>query len=154
MEPARPEGRWGTWQYVGCGCGGLVILVILGGMGANRGELQDFIEGKGSKPTWFQKSDMQLDTRDHIRHGAISASGYQLLYSANRGEVNLDNQKKEGLVTFLLADCPGDDKVRLGIWFGPDIPQPAEPPAYAGTPADPEAIREFAGHFQFCPAAD
>jgi hypothetical protein len=245
MEPGRAEAPRSTWrQYLGCGCGGLVILAMglvaimtwvmyrqgkemeatmknpakraakargvlpwrelppgyhpvgafslpflmdmaifsdreppageaprgasvgergfvfihmrgIGGMGARRGELQEFIEGKGGKPAWFQKSDLQLDTRDHIGHGAISSSGHEILYSANRGELSLDNEKRQGLVTFLLADCPGDEKIRLGIWFGPDVTQtaqPAQPADYAGTPADPEAIRQFAGHFQFCPA--
>lgn len=250
MEPGRTDAPRSTWQYIGCGCGGLVILVMglvaamtwmmyrqgkemeatmkdpaaraekargvlpwrelppgyhpvgafsvpflmdmaiftdrelpageaprggslgergflfvhmrgLGGMGARRDELQDFIEGKRGEPSWFQESDMRLDTSDRIAHGAVDlpgGAGQRILYSANRGEISLDNQERQGIVTFLLADCPGDEKIRLGIWFGPDpvespaAGQPVDPAAYAGTPADPEAIRQFAGHFQFCPA--
>jgi len=137
------------------------VFVHMKSMGADRGELRSFIEGKSGEPGWFQKSDLKLDTRDRIGHGTVDASGQQILYSANRGEISMDNEKREGIVTFLLAECPGDDKIRLGIWFGPDVAteagaaagQPADPAAYAGTPADPAAIRQFAGHFQFCPAS-
>ena len=53
----------------------------------------------------------------------------------------------------IRVDCPQDDRLRMGLWFIPD-PAPREKPegaAFAGTPADPEAIRNFAGHFRFCP---
>jgi hypothetical protein len=245
MEPGRKDAPRSTWQYIGCACGGLVILAMglvaamtfvmyrqgkemeatmkdpakraekargvlpwrelppgyqpvgalsvpflmdmaiftdrelpadkaptgdtlgehgfvfihMKSIGADRGELERFIEGKGGEPGWFQQSDLKLDTRDRIGHGTVDlpgATGQRLLYSANRGEISMDNEKREGIVTFLLADCPGNDKIRLGIWFGPDVaptPEPATPAAYAGTPADPAAIRQFAGHFQFCPAS-
>ena len=32
--------------------------------------------------------------------------------------------EQEGLMTFFSVDCPGDDRARMGVWFGPD-PAPA-----------------------------
>jgi hypothetical protein len=66
--------------------------------------------------------------------------------------MNVQGQTVRGIATFLLVDCPNHERTRLGLWFGPD-PHPEVPAAsddVTGSPADPQALAEFAGHFQFC----
>lgn len=146
-EPKQVTAPDGHWQPSFRERGFLYVRMRALG---NQGELRSFVEGKGPEPAWFQKSELRLHTRETFGHGRIEASDApdeEILYSANRGTVELQDERQEGLFTLLLIDCPQDEKVRIGIWFAPD-PGPA---AYVGTPADPEAIQRFAGHFRFCP---
>lgn len=60
--------------------------------------------------------------------------------------------EQEGLMTFFSFDCPGDERARLGVWFGPD-PSPATPVKQlnlTGTVGDPEKLRGMLGHFSLC----
>jgi hypothetical protein len=85
----------------------------------------------------------------------IEQDGHSLLYLAQRGEVGLSGHSGDGIHALILVDCPEDRKLRIGIWFGPD-PEPDSEPAsvdYAGTPADPAAIKAFMGHFRLCPGS-
>jgi hypothetical protein len=53
----------------------------------------------------------------------------------------------------MLVDCPGDTRLRTGVWYAPDPAPQASSDAVdlAGTPADPAAIQAFMGHFRLCP---
>ncbi|HTQ78970.1 MAG TPA: hypothetical protein VMM92_03155, partial [Thermoanaerobaculia bacterium] len=67
-------------------------------------------------------------------------------------DINFDGQPLHGIVTLFLVDCPDTRRTRLGLWFGPD-PHPDKPAAaddLTGSPADPQALAQFAGHFRFC----
>lgn len=121
-------------------------------MGKGDQEVRDFMAGKGKKPDWLQGSD--FDRQEVLRRGEVEARGQKIVFNATRGEVNVNGDRKDGLSTMMLIDCPQDDRVRFGLWFGPD-PAPGKPADQldlAGTNADPEAIRSFASHFRFCEA--
>lgn len=121
-------------------------------MGKGDREVRDFMAGKGKKPDWMQGSD--FDEQEILRRGELDMTGQKIAFSALRGEVDVNKQRKDGITTMMLIDCTEakDRRVRFGLWFGPD-PAPGEPADklnLAGTNADPEAIKAFASHFRFC----
>jgi hypothetical protein len=120
----------------------------------NKEKMERYLRGEAPPPDespWAQ-SNVKFDPKQVIRRGTVSASGQQFLYTTSRGEVSRQGHRhEEGIVTMVMPQCP-DDRLRFGIWFGPD-PAPDKPVAeadYAGTNADPAAIQEFLGHFEMC----
>ena len=76
----------------------------------------------------------------------------RLLWAAHRGGVEARGQRGDGLTTLILVECEENQKLRLGIWFGPD-PEPDAPLDEAdwdGSVADEREIREFMDHFALC----
>jgi hypothetical protein len=98
------------------------------------------------------KGNVNVESEEVIGNGKVTAGGTELVYSARRGVVTTEGDRKDGLFNFFLATCPGDQRTRIGIWFAPD-PKPAAPVAevdWTGTPADPQALKAFGDHFRFC----
>lgn len=120
----------------------------------NKEEMQRMLRGEktqGESP-WSQSS-VNFDEREVIRRGTVEVDGTEVLYSAARGELKQQNDaNREGVVAMVLPDCPADNRLGFGLWFGRD-PDPTKPAAeidWTGTPADPEALKEFLGHFRLC----
>lgn len=121
----------------------------------NKAKMERFLRGETPRPEdsgWAQ-TDVKFNAKENVRRGTLSVGGTQVLYSANRGEVSRQGQAdKDGLVTMVMPQCPGDSRLRFGMWFGPD-PAPEKPVAeadFTGTPADPAALEQFLGHFRLC----
>jgi hypothetical protein len=120
----------------------------------NKEEMERFLRGEGPAPKqapWAQ-SDVNFDPKDAIRRGSLTVGGRPVLYTAFRGEVShREGRKGQGLVTMVMPQCT-DDRLRFGVWFGPDpAPDQAVGEAdYTGTNADPAAMADFFGHFQLC----
>lgn len=103
--------------------------------------------------------DLQVGfvTREVVGRGSVEVVGGEALYVARRGQLEVSGDSFQGLATLLYVRCDERDRVRFGLWFGPEAgtaggPE-AEgelPPHLEGTPADPEALEEFLGHFLFC----
>jgi len=122
----------------------------------NREKMERYLRGEAPAPedSAWSKSNVNFDAKKVIRRGQLEVGGQTVLYQASQGEVSHKGvetggvsveQKKEGIVTMVLPKCP-DDRLRFGIWIGP---QPAADD-YTGTPADPAALQEFLGHFRLC----
>jgi hypothetical protein len=116
-------------------------------------ELRDYFEGKTDDASVLRDHNIQLDTREVLRRGVLErGDGEQLLYLTSRGRVEMSRSSADGLMALMLVECPGDDRRRMGIWFGEDpAPEaPVDDPALTGTPADEDAILAFVAPFDFC----
>jgi hypothetical protein len=109
------------------------------------------LDGNDTEAPWMRYSNWRQGNQEHLRSGELDAGGARLDYTASRGDINVNNQRHQGVSVFMLIECP-DHHLRLGVWFAPDPApsQPAEHVDFSGTPADPKAISDFANHFQFC----
>jgi hypothetical protein len=71
---------------------------------------------------------------------------------AQRGDLTYARLNHRGLQTFLLFECPGDTRNRLGIWF--TLEPVHEPGSHAGaiesTAADESSIRTLLAPFHLC----
>lgn len=123
--------------------------------GRNRAELAAYLEGKGPKPEFMKRGGADVEEGEILRRGTVDLAGRKVVYAASRGRFNVQGKDRQGITTLLHFDCPDEKRLRFGLWFGPDPApgKPADPATLAGTPADPEAIRAFLGHFEVCPAA-
>ena len=82
---------------------------------------QEFLEGKRNPDEFLQSNEIRFRQHETIGRGVIHAEdGTNYHYVAARGEVNIGRETKEGITTLIGVECPNDEKLRLGIWLGPD----------------------------------
>jgi hypothetical protein len=116
-------------------------------------DLERFLQGEGEKPPLPEGAQVDFESRETVATGTVEAGGGKLRYQARRGSLRAEQGSADGIANFFLVECKKDDgRLRFGIWFGPEV-NPTVPAAeadFTGTPADPQALREFAGHFQLC----
>lgn len=116
-------------------------------------DLEKFLKGEGEEPPGLEGTKLDFESRETVATGTVEAGGGKLRYQARRGSLRAEQGNAEGIANFFVVECPKDDgRLRFGIWFGPEA-NPAVPAAeadFTGTPADPQALREFAGHFRLC----
>ena len=121
----------------------------------NREKMERFLRGEAPRPedSGWSQSNVKFNPKEIIRRGSVNVGGTEVLYSAGRGEISRRGRAdRDGLVTMVMPECPGDHRLRFGMWFGPD-PAPEKPVAeadFTGTNADPAALQEFLGHFKLC----
>ena len=124
------------------------------GMRGNKAKMERYLRGEAPRPedSGWSQSSVNFDAKENVRRGTLTVNGTEILYSANRGEINRkEGRDEDGLVTMVMPKC-GDTRLRFGMWFGPD-PAPETPVAeadFTGTNADPAAIQAFLGHFKLC----
>lgn len=135
------------------------LFVETPGFRADDSEIRDYFIGpsEGSEeteaPTDFstQSGDVnlnvQFDVREVLGRGRVPIPRGEALYVARRGRLAVEDKKIEGLSSLIYLDCAEDDRVRFGLWFTP-VPDP--PTELTGTPADPNALEGFLGHFRVC----
>lgn len=132
-------------------------------MGRERA-MREVLAGTAEGAGGIQQAEVEFSPREELGRGEVEAGGARVLYYARRGKLSIDDSRFglaeegspqhefDGIATMLLFDCTGDRRLLLGLWLAPDpAPEaPAERADFAGTPADPAALRGFLGHFELC----
>lgn len=90
-------------------------------------------------------SDRKLGQGDLKIHERLVA------WEAHAGRVLRPQGREPGVFARLRIDCE-DEETRRAVWFHrrDGIPEEPSQEELAGTPADPQAIAEFLGHFRLC----
>ncbi len=119
-------------------------------------ELRRYVEGQSNDPSVLTRNNIQVGENELIGRGVIPLEGRQVLYLAQRGELQTQHSGDENpgplLNSILLIDCPGQNRVRMALWMAPD-PAPGAPLEQLdlkGTPVDPDAMRAFMSHINPC----
>jgi len=123
-------------------------------VGEQEQELRDFFEGRTDNSQLLrQNSGFTVDTDELIERGVIEEGTRTLRWAAYRGEIDRGSSEfGEGITTMVMFECPGTERVRMGVWFGPD-PSPDMPIGeadFSGSIADPAAIQNFLAPFDVC----
>jgi hypothetical protein len=121
---------------------GFIYIKILT-FGSQQQELQDFFEGSTDDPRVLRDNNVDLRLDEMVRRGETARDDAEVLWVVHRGEVDaLGSSSRDGLVTMILIDCPDDERMRMGIWFGPDPDPDAAPEELdlAGTVGDADAV--------------
>jgi hypothetical protein len=118
-------------------------------------KMRDFFAGDDDDPgEFFDQTSIRVNAREFIGRGTLEEDSRTMHWVTYRGEIAARNQGdlEDGISAMVMFDCPGSDRVRMGIWFGPD-PDPDAPVAetdFTGTVADPDEIQRFMAHFDVC----
>jgi hypothetical protein len=117
-------------------------------------QLRDYLEGKSDDASVLARNNVRLGDGEIIGRGVVPLEGRRVLYLVQRGELSAQQSEREGpgLNSILFIECPGQDRLRMGIWMAPDpdLSAPVDQLDLKGTPADPEAIRAFMSHLNPC----
>lgn len=118
-------------------------------------KMRDFFAGTSDNTDeFFGNASIRVNDREFIARGTIDAATGTLRWATYRGRVAVSEQRDAdmGLSAMVMFECPGAERMRMGIWFGPDR-NPDTPIAQAdftGTVADPAEIQRFMAHFNVC----
>ena len=140
-------------QIRGFGERGFIYFKMLS-VGEQEQELRDFFEGRTEDSQMLrQSSGVSIDTDEIIDRGTIEEEERTLRWAAYRGEIDRGTSELgDGLTTMVMFECPGAERVRMGIWFGPD-PEPETPideADFSGSVADATEIQSFMAGFDVC----
>lgn len=139
-------------------------------------DAEGWLEGGGGDDAPIEQEELRFDPEEVVDRGELTAGDATVSWVTRRGQIQIeegrlrgeeegsggvvqikghgeDDDSRPGLLNLMSIRCSGDEGwQRLGIWFVPD-PAPDVPTAefdWTGTPADPDAIEAFLGHFRLC----
>ncbi len=123
-------------------------------MGEQEQELRDFFDGKTDDPRILDQTSIRVDAREFVGRGTIEEDDRTMRWVAYRGDIDNRTERDfgEGLNAMIMVECPGAERVRMGIWFGPDPSPdaPADEADFGGTVADETEIQRFMSRFDVC----
>ncbi len=103
-------------------------------------------------------SEVDIDEKELLGEGEIQLAHYRFDYRATRGELRVENEPFDGIMSLMEIECfAGTDRFRFALWMTPPpdsaVTQEGEtpaPPDYSGTPADEATLAAFMQHFDPC----
>jgi hypothetical protein len=112
-----------------------------------RQDLIDYLQGADKRPDFFDNVnvDVELDFEHPVQRGRFDIGGTEHLFAAYRGEFDTGGESIEGLQVLTYVACD-DDRLRLGINFGPDgrsAPLPSSAPSESADLATEELPLEM-----------
>jgi hypothetical protein len=118
-------------------------------------KMRDFFAGTSDNPDEiFGDTSIRVNDREFIARGTIDAATGTLRWATYRGQVAVQNQRDVagGLTAMVMFECAGAERLRMGIWFGPDQnpDTPVDQADFTGTVADPAEIQRFMANFNVC----
>lgn len=106
-----------------------------------------FFDGESTEPQALQDMGLALDIEENLERGELNRDDVLARWATFRGSTMFDQGEQFGeLLTLIEFDCPQDERMRMGIWFGPREEPDPESPADgepAGAVADNQAIATF-----------
>lgn len=111
-------------------------------------DLRAFFDGETSESVTFREMGLELDIDENLGRGELDRADFTGRWAAFRGRTLYGAREEVGeLVTLIEFDCPGDEWMRMGVWFGPaaepDGRDTATEPGSDGLAAEGEVIEAF-----------
>ena len=83
-------------------------------------DLRAFFDGETSEATALRDMGLELDLEENLERGDLDREDVAARWAAFRGSTKFGPGEQFGeIVTLIEFDCPGDERMRMGIWFGP-----------------------------------
>ena len=115
-------------------------------------EVKGFFNGETNDPTVLRENGIDIDVDEVIDRGILNLGGDEFMYVVQRGRVQTDGGRVDGLSAVVLIECESRKRTRFAIRYQqdptPDVP--AEQIDLSQTQCSPEALSNFFGFFDFC----
>jgi hypothetical protein len=122
------------------------VFMNMRSWGDQADELRAYFTDPGSTTDFFADTNLNFVTEETVGRGSLDSGAAQVLTVTERGTMALVDGRRPVQLVRLLIDCPGDDRLRVGLWF---TPPPDETEAAEAALGEPQ-IRQFLDHFDLC----
>lgn len=147
------------------------LWVAVRGSDRDRGRLRRYLtaESDDAELDVDVKIDVELEPRERLAKGTFTQEPAEVLWSIFRGRIQSDTSRRDGTFAMVMADCPGDSRLRFGYWWladpaaeggagggsedagENDVETVVEAaPGAVASQLDEAAVRAFLGHFALC----
>lgn len=107
-------------------------------------DLRAYFTDPGATTDFFAETNLNFEAGETVGRGDLVSGSAQVLTVIERGTMALADGRRPVELVRLLIDCPGDDRLRVGLWFTP-------PPDEAPEAFERETeIEQFLDHFDLC----
>ena len=111
-------------------------------------DLRAFFDGETSEAQALRDMGLELDLEENLGRGDLEREDVAARWATFRGSTMFGSGEQIGeFVTLIEFDCPEDERMRMGIWFGPGAEgsgmDEAEEDDAAGPDPESEPIAAF-----------
>lgn len=83
-------------------------------------DLRAFFDGETSEAAALRDMGLEIDLEENLGRGDLDREDVAARWATFRGSTMFGQGEQIGeLVTLIEFDCPQDERMRMGIWFGP-----------------------------------